>query len=99
MAAAFSAICPGITAAVTEKRTSPPSSVAAQSEIDPALRRAFMRVNPDYFVWPIEAQERYRVSMPEKDAFRIRQALLKALFDMHVKTEEELKAAVDAFGD
>ena len=58
-----------------------------------------MRVNPDYFVWPIEAQERYRVSMPEKDAFRIRQALLKALFDMHVKTEEELKAAVDAFGD
>ena len=48
----------------------------------PALRRAFMRVNPDYYTWSIEAQERYRVAMPEKDAFLIRQELFKALFGL-----------------
>ena len=84
---------------MTGKRIRRPSSVAEQGVIDPALRRAFMRVNPDYFSWSVEAQERYRVNMPEKDAFRIRQELLKALFDIRVKTDEELKTVRDAFGD
>src|ERR1035438_6145030 len=68
-------------------------------EIGPALRRAFMRVKPDYFTWPVEEQERYRVSMPGKDAFRIRQVLLKAIFDIPVKTPKQLDAAIEAFSD
>jgi hypothetical protein len=58
-----------------------------------------MRVNPDYFAWSIEAQERYRVSMPEKDAFRIRQELLRAFFGIRVKTDEELESVSRAFGN
>jgi hypothetical protein len=69
------------------------------AEIDPALRRAFMRVNPDYFTWPIEEQERYRVAMPEKDALLIRRELLKGLFNIEAKTAEEMETALDAFGD
>ena len=56
-----------------------------------------MRVKPDYFSWPVEALERYRVSMPERDAFRIRQVLLKAIFDVRIKTPEEFAVANEAF--
>ncbi len=58
-----------------------------------------MRVNPEYFAWSIEAQERYRVSMPEQDAFRLRQELVKALFGLHAKTDEDLSRISDQFGD
>jgi hypothetical protein len=58
-----------------------------------------MRVNPEYFAWPIEAQERYRVSMPEHDAFRLRQELVKALFGIHAKSEEDLAEIRHQFGD
>lgn len=58
-----------------------------------------MRVNPDYFGWSLEAQERYRLSMPDQDAFRLRQELVKALFGLHAKTDEDLSAISDQFGD
>ncbi len=58
-----------------------------------------MRVNPDYFAWSLEAQERYRLSMPDQDAFRLRQELVKALFGLHAKTDEDLSAIRDQFGD
>ena len=58
-----------------------------------------MRVNPDYFAWSLEAQERYRVSMPEQDAFRLRQELVKALFGLQAKTDEDLSGISDQFGD
>lgn len=67
--------------------------------LDPALRHALMRVNPEYFAWPIEAQERYRVSMPEKDAFRLRQELLKALFGIRAQTDDDLAEISNTFGD
>ncbi len=44
-----------------------------------ALRRAIIRVKPEYYSWSPEAQERYRVTMPEEDLFRINRALLQAL--------------------
>ena len=53
---------------------------AEHREIVPALRRAFMRVKPDYFTWSVEAQERYRVSMPDKDGFCIRQEVAQSAF-------------------
>jgi len=58
-----------------------------------------MRMNPDYFGWSLEAQERYRMSMPEHDAFRLRQALLQALFGLYAKTDEDLSKISDQFGD
>lgn len=64
-----------------------------------ALRRAIIGVRPDYFAWPEEARERYRVTMPAGDGFRIKKALLAALFDIRVETEEEMEAAVHAFDD
>ncbi|MBN1101801.1 MAG: hypothetical protein JXL84_00155 [Deltaproteobacteria bacterium] len=63
------------------------------------LKRAVIRVKPEYFSWSIEAQERYRVEMPDADMFRIHQALLKALFSISVKTKEEMNKAFDTFDD
>ena len=45
------------------------------SEQEAVLRRAIIRVKPEYFAWPVAAQERYRVGMPEQDAFRIEQTM------------------------
>jgi hypothetical protein len=58
-----------------------------------------MRVNPEYFPWSLEAQEHYRVSMPEHDTFRLRQELVNALFGLHAHTEEDLAKISDQFGD
>jgi hypothetical protein len=63
------------------------------------LRRAIIRVKPEYFSWPLDVQERYRVTMPDADDFRIRQAVLKALFDIQVDTRERMHAVFDAFND
>jgi hypothetical protein len=37
------------------------------------------------------------VAMPEQDAFRIEQAVLRSLFDLQVETPAQLSAALDAF--
>ena len=83
-------------ARTSHERHSPSTGLGA---LDPALRQALMRVNPDYFAWSLEAQERYHVSMPEQDALRLRQELLKALFGIHAKTDEDLSEVSDQFGD
>jgi hypothetical protein len=67
------------------------------NEQEAALRRALIRVKPEYFSWPTEAQERYRVHMPEDDAFRIEQTVLNLLFDLQVDTKAQLRAAFDSF--
>jgi hypothetical protein len=64
-----------------------------------ALRRALMRVTPEYFSWPTEQQERYRVAMPEEDWFRIRQTVLQSLFQIEVKTQADMDAVLDDFND
>lgn len=64
-----------------------------------ALRRALIGAKPEYFSWPEQAQERYRVTMPAEDRFKIEKALLAALFHIRVNTEEEMEAALDAFDD
>jgi hypothetical protein len=63
------------------------------------LQRAIIGVKPDYYSWPPEVQERYRVTMPDGDMFRINQALMKALFGIRVDTEESMDEAFDAFDD
>jgi hypothetical protein len=64
-----------------------------------ALKRALIRVKPRYFSWTMEAQEQYRVAMPDADRFRIRQALLKTLFSISVETEEEMNKVFGTFND
>jgi hypothetical protein len=74
-------------------------TMLSHSVKQPALKRALMRVKPEYFSWTIDAQKQYRVAMPDVDMFRIRQALLKTLFSISIKTEEELNKVFDAFHD
>jgi hypothetical protein len=64
-----------------------------------ALRRAIIGVKPEYYSWPPEVQERYRVTMPDGDRFRIHQALMKALLGIRADTEESMEEAFDAFDD
>jgi hypothetical protein len=68
-------------------------------DIHPALRRALMRVHPDYFTLPVEAQERYRMSIPKKDRFLIEKMLLEALFHVAVNNENQLNAALKALSE
>jgi hypothetical protein len=75
------------------------SVILSDSEKGAALKRAVMRVKPEYFSWAVKEQERYRVAMPDSDMFRIRQALLKALFSISVKTENEMNKTFDSFND
>jgi hypothetical protein len=67
------------------------------SKREAALRRAIIRVKPEYFAWPVAEQERYRVCLPEQDAFRIEQTMLRSLFGLKVETPAQLSAALDAF--
>ena len=62
-----------------------------------ALRRALMRVKPEYFSWSLADQEKYRVSMPEDDNFRIRQTILRSLFRIKVRTPKDINAALALF--
>jgi len=56
-----------------------------------------MRVKPEYFSWSPEAQEKYHLSMPDEDHFRIRQTVLKGLFQIEVATEDKMEAALAGF--
>jgi hypothetical protein len=52
----------------------------------PELRRAMMRVRPEFFSWPLEKRERYGTSLPEEDKHRLDQALMKELFGARVRS-------------
>ncbi len=62
----------------------------------PELRRAIIKIVPEYFSWDQKHQELYRVDTPEVDSFKIRQYLLKELFDISVSSDEEFD---DAWSD
>ena len=52
----------------------------------PELRRAMMRVRPEFFSWPVEKRERYGTRLPEEDKHRLDQALMKELFGARVRS-------------
>jgi hypothetical protein len=66
-------------------RTSPrqdPPMTRNDPRIDrwsPALRRAVMRVCPDFFGWPPERQTRYRVALPAQDRAALLSSFLETL--------------------
>ncbi len=67
--------------------------------MSPELRRAIIKVVPDYFSWDEKRQEQYRVDTPEEDAFKIKQFLLKELFDISVSSDDEAEEAWDAMNE
>ena len=46
----------------------------------PELRRAMMRVRPEFFAWSARKRERYGADLPEEDERRLHQTLIKELF-------------------
>lgn len=58
----------------------------------PALRRAMMKVRPEYFAWPPERQERYGVALPASDRKPLEIALMRELFG-YASTSAERDAA------
>ncbi len=63
--------------------------------MNPLLRQAIIIANPNYFLLNIDAQEKYGVSVPEKDRFLIDQFLFKRLFGIQVNNQEQLYSAHD----
>jgi len=57
------------------------------------LRRAMMRVRPEYFAWPPEQRERYGVAIPEDDSAHLDAALLEELFGRTYASRDEAVAA------
>jgi hypothetical protein len=52
----------------------------------PELRRAMMRVRPEFFSWPPQKRERYGASIPQEDKNRLDQALMKELFGARMRS-------------
>jgi len=59
----------------------------------PELRRAVMRVRPEFFAWSPDQQERYGVDIPNADRDRLDQALLQELFGQTFATAKEARKA------
>jgi len=61
--------------------------------MSPELKRAIIKFVPDYFSWDKNRQEQYRVDTPEEDEFKIRQFLLRELFDISASNDDEVEEA------
>lgn len=72
-----------------------PPATARYDRWQPALRRALMRVRPEYFAWSVADQERYAVTMPAEDREHFAEALMAELFGRTFSSREEADAAVD----
>ena len=70
-----------------------------ESRSSPVLRRAIMRVRPEYFGWSQNEREHYAVHCPDDDDFRIDSILLKELFGIAPTSREETKAAFDELNE
>ncbi len=67
--------------------------------MSPELKKAIIKIVPDYFSWDQKRQEQYRVDTPKEDAFKIRQFLLRELFDISVSNKDELEEAWRAMNE
>lgn len=67
--------------------------------MSPALRKAIIKFVPGYFSWDKKRQEQYHIDTPEEDFFKIRQFLLKELFDISAANDDELEEALEAMSD
>lgn len=56
----------------------------------PELKKAIIKSIPSYFTLSSAEQEKYKIVIPGDDDFKIKQFLLKALFDISVNNGETL---------
>ena len=75
-----------------------PSTIPS-GDREAALSRAIIRAIPEYYAWPEAEQEQYRLNVSRGKFFRIRQSLLKTLFDINTNSEEQLDDAMNEFND
>ncbi len=68
-----------------------------KTELEVAARRAIISAVPEYFTWNVAKQEHYRADMPEGDRLRIQQVLLKLLFGIKTKTDQDVQAILNDF--
>lgn len=61
----------------------------------PELRRAVMKVRPEYFTWAKEERDRYGVAIPPEDRKAVDVALLRSLFERDFESLELAEEAVD----
>jgi len=52
----------------------------------PELRRAMIRVRPEFFSWSRQNRERYGANLPKKDKRRLDDALMKELFGARIRS-------------
>jgi len=52
----------------------------------PELRRAMMRVCPEFFSWSVQERERYSVNLPDKARQKLDHALMKELFGARIRS-------------
>lgn len=64
-----------------------------------ALRRALIGVKPDYYSWPADLQEQYRLNLPDEDAWRIDRSLLQSLFGIRADSEAAVDDAIETLDD
>jgi hypothetical protein len=67
--------------------------------MSPALKKAIIKFVPDYFSWGKKCQEECRVETPKEDPFKIRQFLLRELFDISVSNDDEIEEACRAMNE
>ncbi len=73
--------------------------LVSPAEKEVVLRRAIIRVWPDYFSWPEAKREQFRLQLSNEDDFRIKQVVVQSLFGGEVRSKEELDALLDSFDD
>ena len=61
----------------------------------PELRRAVMKVRPEYFTWARPERDRYSAAIPREDRNAVDAALLRSLFKRDFDSLESAKKAVD----
>jgi len=67
--------------------------------MSPALKKAIIKFVPGYFSWDKKRQEQYRIDTPEEDSFKIRQFLLRELFDISASNDDEVEEALQAMNE
>lgn len=71
----------------------------ANTSYSAALNQAIMRMQPAFFSWPTEQQDRYRLNLPDKDSALLDRLLLKSLFGIDVHSKDEQEEVFNNFSD
>ncbi|MEW6708696.1 MAG: hypothetical protein AB1403_02645 [Candidatus Riflebacteria bacterium] len=69
------------------------------SLISSCLEKAIKEHIPDYFSWDEQAQEKYRMFLPDDVRFKIQQYIYRDLFDIAVGNRDELDDAWDELSE